>query len=160
MDKKYLKEIHAKETTCLFNTDEKDKARDKKFSKQRGKWRFDERETWDMCFTSADWLYSHLKMYLDVCIADLEFRKFKVPVLAKIPGELLSYPGGWDYPDRYYVPEYREMTQGEAVRLCMKYLRYYFKHGGSFDTEKEARADEKLQAAFHIYATIAPAMWW
>ena len=71
MKHKYLEELGF---DPLYET-KKDK-RNKKWAKEREKYGFDSRETWNMDITFLAWLYEHLRMYKDVNIVDLTFHKF------------------------------------------------------------------------------------
>ena len=63
---KYLEELGVKEeaivNSSLFPIEE-DAERSKRFEAQREELCFDERETWDLRYTSACWLYQHIKFF-------------------------------------------------------------------------------------------------
>jgi len=164
---KYLKKFKFNEETCIFNTREKDNSgRQKKFNKQRKKYGFDERETWSLDFTSATWLYSHLKMYLKVNIVNLTFHKFDIPILIEREEEELEYIEDSNYAKAYFKEVNKELSQKSAIKLCITYLKDYlmFDSLDYKDTKisiiEEAKAIEKLKQAFKIYSIIIPAMWW
>lgn len=165
MAHKYLNKLGIKSTEiCIFNT-EKDK-HNKRWKIERKKYGFDTRETYSMDYTSATWLYEHLKVYKKVNICDLSYHKFNIPVLHDIPESEIDKK---DVNYRYTTEVIEERTQDEAIALIIDYLEQYLlkdKHygKGNYDFEKfskiEKRAYEALKCAFKIYAEIIPAMWW
>lgn len=114
-------------------TDKKDKRR-KKWKKQRKKYGFDSRETWNLNDLYAQWLYSHLKLYLKETseIVDLNYYKF-------------TYDG-------------KEYTQIEAIKQMIKWLEYYLKNCDK--DGKEEIALEKVRKATELWAISFPCMWW
>lgn len=163
MAHKYLNKIGIdSENICLYNTEAVDFERGEKFKKQRKKHGFDERETWDMAFTSATWLYEHLKMFKKVSVVFLDGHKFNIPVLHDIPEDKLHeyIQQGCTFPVRYTTEEIEVRTQGEAIDLMLEYLEKYILSVDKFNTEIERKGFEALQCAFKIYAEVVGAMWW
>lgn len=161
MFNKYLQELGLKESICSCNTTIKDDSgRDWMFSEQRDTYGFDERETWSMDYTAAEWLYCHLKLYLETAekIVDLTYHRFTVPVLDET-----NKSDDADLADRIFPIVQQEVTHKEAIDLCIGYLEAYLRTqdelcNHTFEEEREAY--EKEQAAFRIFAEILPAMWW
>ena len=70
MAHKYLENILPKgKSPYDFECD--DEIRNQKWEKEQEQYGFDERETWDLCFTFFCWLYEHLKRYKEVNCVDL-----------------------------------------------------------------------------------------
>ena len=160
---KYLNNLGIRSTECcIFNTRgyrDAGKERKKRFQKQRKKYGFDERETWSLDYTLIGWLYSHLKMYLDLAIVDLTYHTFKIPYLVALKDDELTFAQGCQLPDRYYREEQKEATQEEAIRLACEYMEYYLKYGGACG-ESEYRAAEMGICSLKIVAEIFGALWW
>lgn len=141
MSHKYLNKIGIKSTdTCIFNTEEKDDSRNKRFKKQRKKYGFDERETWSMDYTLASWIYEHFMLYKKINCVDLTFHKFDIPK--------------WD--DKI-LDEKVEITQEEGINLVLNNIKFFLKNE---DFDKELEAYERYKYALIIMAEIMPAMWW
>ena len=163
----YLNQIGIKSTeTCIFNTAEiemkngKKTKRQKRFAKQREKYGFDERETWALDYTLATWLHSHLKMYLEVSIVNLEFHHFDIPVLEPIPEEEREYHDiNKTLPKQCTREVMKNVTQKEAINLMIEYLERYIKHGYDCDAN-ETLADESMKCAMKIWTEVLPTMWW
>lgn len=160
---KYLNDLGIESTTtCIFNTSAKDKDRDKRFKKQRYEYGFDDRETWSLDYTLATWLYSHLKMYLEIGgeIVDLEFYKFDIPVLEDIPEEEYEYFDDNSMYPKHYQREViaKDVTQKDAIDIAIGYLAKYITEQDT--NEDDQRATECGQCALKIVATILPALWW
>ena len=71
---KYLEDLGLRPEDYGVNFSPKNDKRRKKWAKQKDKYGFDERETWSLDHYFAEWLYSHLKMYLKEAgkVTDLE----------------------------------------------------------------------------------------
>ena len=80
----------------------KDK-RGRKWRRQRTKYGFDERETWNLDSQFIEWIYTRFKMYKEIACVDLTFHKFK-------------YLG-------------KEITQGEAIDIILQACEDYIKQG-------------------------------
>lgn len=109
--------------------------REKRWKRQRKKYGFDERETWNLDHLFVEWLYSHLTMYKEICCVDLTYHKF--------------------------VFKDKEYTQEEAIDyiidICKEYITTYDEV--SF-TDKENDLLDKVADAIRMFAEIHPAMWW
>lgn len=165
MAHRYLNKLGIEsDNDCIFNT-ERGRCK-KRFKKERKKYGFDTRETWSMDFTSATWLYEHLKVYKKVAgeIVDLTCHKFNIPVLHDIPKDNLDE----DISKRRYTIEVmQEHTQDESIDIMIEYLEKFLlkdRSIGDYDFDKfnesERRAYESLQCAFKIYAEVICSMWW
>lgn len=77
MSKKGRKYIEENEWTTI-HMDTKNDARSKKWKKQRKKYGFDERDTWNMDSIMIDLLYERLCMYLDIEWVNLEFHQIEI----------------------------------------------------------------------------------
>lgn len=164
MAHKYLNKLGIKSTdVCIFNTEYK--KHNKRYKKERKKYGFDTRETWNLDYTSATWLYEHLKLYKKLNICDLSYHKFNIPVLYDIPKNEIDI----NNPKQRYTKEViEEHTQEECIDLIIKCLETYLLSdkllGKDYNFEefyeKELRACEALKCAFKIYAEIILAMWW
>ena len=127
---------------CMPNTlDTKCKGK-KRLLKQRKKYRFDERETWNMDYTSLVWLYEHIKMFLDIGgkIVDLDY-----PLLDEDKREF-SEKENLDFNSKREVLEYICHLIEQWDRLC--------------DDTVTIDCWEPAQQAIRLYAMILPGMWW
>lgn len=174
MAHKYLNKLGIKSNvTCIFNTRDKelDDKKRKRWKKQRKNHEFDERETWELCYTSATWLYEHIKMFKNSTkdIINLSYHKFNIPVLYDIPNDKLDLSVCCEnqIANKYTKEVMEEHTQGEAIDLIIKYIEQYLldiDHFNDYDFLEyhisETKAKEALQCAFKIYAEIINTMWW
>lgn len=157
----------------------------KQARKDREKYGFSSNECWNLDRTAAMWLYEHVLHYRKTARIDQEYHKFRIPVLRENSGYDGEY-AVWkeqakDYnpdnvpldPPKHYLPVQEWHTQAECMDICIGYLKDYLTYdtvvepeyldGGKTGKEifeEEDKATEKMQAAFRIYAEIAPAMWW
>ena len=146
---KYLEEIGVCPSAIIDSNkyhDLESDSRDELFESQRTEFGFDERETWDLRYTSACWLYSRLKMYVDVAskIVDLEYWKYD------IDGE--------------------EKTQLEVINEMIRLLESHIKYENNTDISESLSSDElgelekesesNLKKAFELYSKIVEQMWW
>lgn len=106
--------------------------RQEAWAKEREEYGFDERETRALNTTFVEWLYSHLKMYVDVCNVNLSFYQFNLD-------------GEW-------------YTQGEAIDFILERCVDYLKTEPWSDDEE--KAVEGMYDACRMWAEILPAMWW
>ena len=145
---KYNKKLHSVRKLsksdngcCLPNTLDKTGNRHKRFMKQRRKYRFDERETWSMDYTSLIWLYEHIKMYVDIGgkTVDLEY-----PLSDDLKKELADKEG-IDFN-----------TQKEVLEYICKLIEKWDKCNYNIEDEHW----EYAQQAVRLYAIILPIMWW
>ena len=162
----YLNKLGIKsDDPCIFNTGNREYSR-RRYKKERLKYGFDSRELWSMDYTSACWLYEHIKLYKKIAgkIVDLNFRTFYIPILYDIPKDELEYNG--KYPKNYLCTQIETRTQLEAIDFIIMYLSIYltYKDSDENDTDEiikqKSMAYEYLQGAFRIYAEILPSMWW
>lgn len=128
MKHKYLEELGF---DPLYET-KKDK-RNKKWAKERKKYGFDSRETWNMDITFLAWLYEHLRMYQDVSIVDLTFHKFDYN------GEIISLE--------------------DAINKILENIKFVFKNETSYFLENKEviAAENEIIPLFHM---IWKFLWW
>ncbi len=145
----------------------------KKFKKERKKYGFDSREVYSLDVTSSLWLYERLKMYLKCAKGniDLDFHTFQVREV-EIDPEIWNSNTFDELNACIRLSEPREMTQKEAILLCIKYLKAYIqtdRHQERAEkkykktcflpmTVAETIDARKAQQAFRIYAEIFLAM--
>lgn len=162
MKNKYLKEIGIKTSKkkVIGAGDAKDS---KNFKKQRKKYGFDARECYNLDYTFAVWLYSHLKMYLESAetIVDLSYHTFDIPVLYETDRV------EWKETDKTWYEEKTEThTQKECIDLCIEYLKDYLESTKNLsdDTDEniinEGKGLEKGICSIKIFAELFPSMWW
>lgn len=131
---KYLDDLGLKPQEYGVNFTWTNDKRKKKWKKQQKKYGFDSRETWNLNYQFAQWLYCRLKMYFKEAskIIDLDYYKF-------------------EYQGKTY-------TQKEAIVKMIKWLKYYLKN---VDTDgNEEKALEKCKKATELWAIVFPTMWW
>lgn len=150
MPHKYLNAIGiSSKDPGIFNTEwkENDKQRRKRFKKQRKKYGFDERETWQMDFTLATWIYEHFIWYKKHSIVDLTFHTFEIPQ--------------WDKEtNTFSETNLITVHQKDAIDIVLKNIRYYLKYADSIDLDKADKAYKKFEYAFRIMGVLMPSMWW
>ena len=129
---KYLDELGIPVNEYGINFMDENDPRQEKWENERKEYGFDERETWNMHRIFAEWLYSHLKMYIDVCNVNLSFHKFN------FDGE--------------------EFTQGEAIDFILERCEDYLKT--DMWSDDAAKVSEEMYDACRMWAEILPAMWW
>lgn len=76
MEHKYLTDIGIKEDDMPWNWNPDD-IRQKEWVKEREKYGFDERETWDLDYSFHLWFYERLMMYNEINCIDTSYHKFK-----------------------------------------------------------------------------------
>lgn len=77
MAHKYLDDILPKgKTPYDFEFD--DEIRNQKWKKEKEQFGFDERETWDLCFTFFCWLYERLRKYKEISPVDLSCKIIEI----------------------------------------------------------------------------------
>ena len=76
---KYLEDLGIPLKDVGANFSDVNDKREKEWARKQEIYGFDERETWALDRYFIEWLYSHLKMYLERAddVIDLEFYKFK-----------------------------------------------------------------------------------
>ena len=132
---KYLEDLGIPLKDVGANFSDVNDKREKEWARKQEIYGFDERETWALDRYFIEWLYSHLKMYLERAddVIDLEFYKFKF--------------------------ENKEYTQKEAILFIIDACE------NSLLTESECYEDymsvvKDVQNAIRLFADIFPAMWW
>ena len=165
MPHKYLNEIGIESTDPrIFNTDaiEEPEYQDE-YNKEKSVHNFDCRETFEMDYTFATWLYEHLQAYKEFTkeVIDLEFHKFLIPVLYDIPEDKLIYIN----EDKAIAGQYKyeiieEHTELEAIDIMIDYLKKYLIDTDSIDWKEEQIKTEYLQGAIGILKEVIPALWW
>lgn len=159
---KYLNQLGIKsDSPCIFNTEEDDEQRNEFFFEERRKHHFDSRETWNLDYTSATWLYEHLQVYKEyaIKIIDLNYPTFDIPILYEIPHNELKYIENTSFPESYFGTCIVKKTLIEAIDIIIKYLENYLVNYDAYGDE-EYKAYEYLKCAFQIYAIIITSLWW
>ena len=132
-------------------------SRYKTWNEEKSLYGFDARETWNLDELMIEWLYSHLMMYKERARIDMTYHKFDIPVLQTVPENKK------DMYEKYYIERIENHTQGEAIDLCIEYLKYYliiFNYVYVSDNEISDKCIEKARCALKILAEIFPALWW
>ena len=169
---KYLNELGIKsDDVCIFNTenDEQDPERETAFFYERQLHSFDSREIWSLDYTSATWVYEHLKMYKDLAgqVVNLHHQQVSIPVLHEIPDIGKRYYNG--FLEAYHKEVIEIRTLEEAIDLILSYLEYYLlnqdyyikEYDSLYKEQVEAcKLSESLTCAFKIYAIILEYLWW
>ena len=103
------------------------------WKKERELYGFDSRETWSLDKIFVEWLYSHLKMFVEACdeVISLDYYKF-------------------DFEEKEYT---QRESIGYILQACKNYLIFE-------DLEEEEQRVKDLQSAVRLFAEILPAMWW
>lgn len=104
---------------------------------------FDDRETWNMPILFVEWLYSHLKRYLEVTIVDIEAEKYTFTV--------------WDENND---PQTLSMNMKEAAEIIIAACEDYLKNGEMLDAQKYFHAKQRMTYALRLWAELFPAFWW
>lgn len=144
---------------------------DETYRKQREEHGFDERETYELYFTSATWLYEHLKFYLDRAsrVIDLTGITVTIPVLKEIQESQKEYI---DYGQRLgkiakavYTTVEEEHSLEDSICLMCSYLEQYLR--GEVDSKDKLGAFqnrgqrlELLEGAFAILAKTIVYIYW
>ena len=156
--------------------------------KEKRKYGFNINEIWNLDIESIFWLYEHLMRYFDTAkdIVDLNFRKVRIPVLTETEqtadewfhkvkeASISTYS---NVTGKYEVT-FVEMTQEQAIGICLKYLADFVHHTcneDEYDYEshndeenkihiledayKDACVYEKASTALKIYSELLPMMW-
>ncbi len=116
----------------FFWSNDKKEKRKKAWKKQREKYGFDERETWNLDYTFITWVYERFSMYKDIGseVVDLEYHKFTV--------------------------EGKEYTQLQLINIILELCEFLLKNDDSWKEEYYAVYSELLK----LFSVIIPAMWW
>lgn len=132
---KYLEDLGIPLKDVGANFSDINDKRKKEWVRERKIYGFDERETWALDRYFIEWLYSHLKMYLERAddVIDLEFYKFKF--------------------------EDREYTQKEAILFIIDAYENFLLIKSEYN-EEYTDVLKDVQRAIKLFADIFPAMWW
>lgn len=118
----------------------------KRIDKERKKYGFGINEIWDLDYTTACWIYEHLSYYLDYCSDLLDEISFEINILKENDEELTLIK--------------KEASMDEAIKICLKYLKYYITEKDDDNNQISVIKKHKyITAALHIYAEIAPSLW-
>lgn len=132
---KYLDEIGISIENYGVNfTVDSDNYRTKEWEKQREDYGFDERETWNMDITFAEWLYSHLNMFIEHTIIDLTYHMV-------------------DFQGTTY-------TQEEAIVFILEKCKNFLLEIHSNEEFADAKAFMDLEDAAQLWALIMPYCNW
>lgn len=133
---KYLEDIGLQSEQITSNTCGDNDDRKSRWDKQRELYGFDERETWALERTFVEWLYSHLKMYLDVAgeVIDLNFYKFE-------------YKG-------------EQCTQHKCIEIIISACEKYLKAEEDPLWIDDNSVVQDMMDAIKLFADTFPAMWW
>lgn len=130
-------------------------SRYKTWNEEKALYGFDSRETWSLDQIMIEWLYSHLMMYKERACIDMAYYKFDIPVLHSVPKDKV------DMYERYYIEQTENHTQGEAIDLCIEYLKFYLTNFDYISNDETAdQCIEKVKCALKILAEIFSALWW
>lgn len=187
MSRKYLEDLGMKipkgTIPGMDNVSLKTDKRRKVFKKQIKKYGFDARDTWNLHFTTACWLYEHLMMFKEKAgkVINLKYHKFDVVTLDEEGVDLNSIEEYENYykkvrenPDdgvMLYKEKKQCLNQKQCINLMIDYLATYIKRENGIDTKrydtdyrinslKDIAAEEKAEYAIKIYAEVFPCMWW
>lgn len=117
--------------------EEADSDRRRLFEQQREDYGFDSRETWDLTYYFAEWLYSRLMMYKELAneIVNLEFYKF-------------DWKG-------------KEITQIEAIDILIETSKGYLLMDELKMSDKEiVKTREDFYKSMELWGEILHYMWW
>ena len=130
---KYLDElgIPRNKQGINFAPDKGDK-RAKRWKKERKKYGFDRRETWNLDGLMAQWIYTHLKLYKKCASGTIDLEHYK-----------------FEYDGTTY-------TESEAIDYITEQLGSYIKADGWVDKETQ----KEVSKAFALLGEILPALWW
>lgn len=155
------------EKTCLFNTKEKDDTgRHKRFMKQRKKYGFDERETWCLGYTSALWLYCHLKRFRDwgsvIEMDDIDETSsdnYIIKIVKKDKNGNYIYKEKID--ENKYIKLEKEKVKlpfGKVIDIICEYLEYFINYAD--DDKKSKIAYSLVKEAMKLYGDIIGSLCW
>ena len=112
----------------------KNDPRKKKWKKQRKKYGFDSRECWDLDDRYVEWMYSHLLMY---------YKETKG--IINLDVYITTY-NGVDY------------TKREAIEFMINSFKDYLLTRDDFSAD--AKIEDNLKTAMHLWAEVFYCMWW
>lgn len=156
------------DTICLFNTPQKDRTgRKELFKKQRKKYGFDERETWNLSYTSILWLYCHLKRYRDWSVVNMDSENVEISnnytlkIIKKdkkgnyIYKEIINKDG---FKDIKLIKEEVRLPYGKIIDIICEYFEYFINYGS--DDEKAKIAYPLAEKGMQMYGRLLPSLWW
>ena len=137
---KYLEDIGIPrdEHSTNFCNDDKD-PRQKRWEKQRRKYGFDDRETWNLDVQFIEWLYSHLMMYKEVTIVDMEKDKLTQVVISE--NKVID-----------------EISMADALDFMLTQFKEYLIGVNKSFAFYEPKPE--LFEALHMFADTFQAWWW
>ena len=113
-----------------------------RYFKQRRKYGFDERETWNLDYTFIEWVYKHCKLYYEVANEIID----------------LSWSGN------NVIYKEKEMTQKEVIERILSLCEQYFEAANmneeNWSVEKEDEAEKNLNEVVELWAIVWRNMWW
>ena len=132
---KYLEDIGLRVEQITSNVCGDNDDRKSRWDKQQELYGFDERETWALQTTFVEWLYSHLKMYLDIGgkVVDLDFYTF-------------------EYKSEQY-------TQRKCIEIILSACEKFLKAEDPFWDDDDSIVRDMMDA-IKLFADMFPAMWW
>ena len=122
--------------------------RSKKFEEQRDTYGFDERETWDLRYSSSCWIYQRLKMFKILASETIDLDIYSIDIT----------------PDNSSETEVRTLEGciDFVIENLERYIRYENRDGivESFSLNEDAEVREGLSRAFIVYGKIVNYLWW
>lgn len=125
------------------------KKRRKQLDSQLRRFGFTDCETWELCYTSCVWLYSHIKMMLDV------------------GSKMVDFTWGW------WGDDFRKELQAVGVdtdkytndKMVFEYICELLEEADrincdEYTLEADTKAFELQKKAFAIYGVMLPRAWW
>lgn len=112
--------------------------RQRKWGRQRKTYGFDERETWNLDHQFIEWLYSHLMMYKEYTVVNMEADKLTNVVVAK---------------DKVI----EEISMKDALDFMLKELSTYLT---AYSETCWAEIRPELFEALHMFVDTFSAWWW
>lgn len=136
---KYLEDLGIKRENHSINfCNDKDDPRQKSWKKERKKYGFDSREVWNLDKTFIEWLYSHLRMYKDTTIIDLDKDILYNVVVSK---------------DKII----ESISMRDALEFMLTQCENYLLNKESDYLSEE---DPKIYEALHMFVDTFTAWWW
>lgn len=133
----YLEELGLSITQYGNNYIENDDKRKKQWDKEKEKYGFDSRETWNLDVTFIEWMYSHFCMFKEVCNMDLSIN------LITYKGTVYTFEDAIDF----------------IIESTALYLLVYAKDGIDYNEDAEF-AKEQVREAIHLLADTFSIFWW
>lgn len=131
----YLEELGIKIEDQWTNFCDSSDKRSKKWAKERKKYGFDSRETWNLDSIAAQFLYERIRCYQDTNCIDTSDQKFEF--------------------------EGKAYTQEEAMDYILENLKIYLTTNITLAKKEDSgKAMQAGKNAWLMWAEIFPAMWW